>query len=57
VQVTRTHPEQVPIGWLRFAELTEAAPLPCYALGGLAIVDLKIAIESGAHGVAMQRGL
>jgi thiamine monophosphate synthase len=37
--------------------LTEAAPLPCYALGGLAIVDLKIAIESGAHGVAMQRGL
>jgi 8-oxo-dGTP diphosphatase len=57
VQVTRTHPEQAPMGWARFAELAEAAPLPCYALGGLTIADLKIAIESGAHGVAMQRGL
>jgi 8-oxo-dGTP diphosphatase len=57
VQVTQTHSDQVPMGWERFAELTEAAPLPCYALGGLSIADLKIAIESGAHGVAMQRGL
>jgi 8-oxo-dGTP diphosphatase len=56
VQATRTHPEQVPMGWKRFAELSEAAPLPCYALGGMAIADLKVAIESGAHGVAMQRG-
>jgi 8-oxo-dGTP diphosphatase len=57
VQTTLTHPDQTPIGWARFAELAEAAPLPCYALGGLTIADLKIAIESGAHGVAMQRGL
>lgn len=57
VQVTRTHPDQVPMGWKRFAELSEAAPLPCYALGGMSINDLPTAIESGAHGVAMQRGL
>jgi 8-oxo-dGTP diphosphatase len=56
-QVTRTHSEQVPMGWKRFSELVNAAPLPCYALGGLTIADLKIAIENGAHGVAMQRGL
>jgi 8-oxo-dGTP diphosphatase len=57
VQVTRTHPDQVPMGWTRFAELAEAAPLPCYALGGLSIAGLKMAIENGAHGVAMQRSL
>jgi 8-oxo-dGTP diphosphatase len=57
VQATRTHPDQTPMGWARFAELVNAAPLPCYALGGLTIADLKIAVENGAHGVAMQRGL
>jgi 8-oxo-dGTP diphosphatase len=57
VQVTRTHPEQVPMGRETFLELVNATPLPCYALGGLTIANLKIAIESGAHGVAMQRGL
>jgi 8-oxo-dGTP diphosphatase len=57
VQVTRTHPDQTPMGWTQFAELADAAALPCYALGGLTIVDLDIAIEIGAHGVAMQRGL
>jgi 8-oxo-dGTP diphosphatase len=57
VQVTRTHPEQVPLGWAMFSELAEASPLPCYALGGLTAADLKSAIENGAHGVAMQRGL
>jgi 8-oxo-dGTP diphosphatase len=57
VQVTQTHPEQVPMGWVRFAELVSVVPLPCYALGGLRIADLKIAIENGAHGGAMQRGL
>jgi 8-oxo-dGTP diphosphatase len=57
VQVTRTHPDQVPMGWARFAELVNSAPMPCYALGGMSINDLMTAIESGAHGVAMQRGL
>jgi 8-oxo-dGTP diphosphatase len=57
VKATRTHPDQVPMGWAMFSELAKAAPLPCYALGGLTIADLKIAIEAGAHGVAMQRAL
>ena len=57
VLATLTHPDQTPIGWPRFTELVEVAPLPCYALGGLTMADLKIAIERGAQGVAMQRGL
>ena len=57
VKPTRTHPGQMPIGWQRFAELVNAAPLPVYALGGLTADDMSIAIEQGAHGLAMQRGL
>ncbi len=57
VQATRTHSTQTPMGWTRFAELVSAAPLPCYALGGISIADLEIAINNGAHGGAMQRGL
>ena len=57
VKTTRTHPRQQPIGWTEFAALTLATPLPCYALGGMTIDDLPNAIEYGAHGVAMQRGL
>ena len=56
VQRTKTHPDQTPMGWVRFAELTEAVPLPCYALGGMTLGDLDTAIIHGAQGVAMQRG-
>ena len=57
VNSTRTHPGQPPMGWNAFAALTLATPLPCYALGGMTLNDLPAAIEHGAHGVAMQRGL
>jgi 8-oxo-dGTP diphosphatase len=56
VKPTQTHPGQTPIGWPRFAEMVNATPLPVYALGGLTIDDMGIAIETGAQGVAMQRG-
>ncbi len=56
VKPTLSHPGQAPIGWQQFAELVNAAPLPVYALGGLDIADLGVAIEHGAHGLAMQRG-
>ncbi len=57
VRPTATHPGQPPIGWTRFGELVAATPLPVYALGGLSVDDLADAIEHGAQGVAMQRGL
>ena len=57
VKATPTHPSQQPIGWSKFAALTRATPLPCYALGGMSIDDLANAVGHGAHGVAMQRGL
>jgi 8-oxo-dGTP diphosphatase len=56
VKATKTHPGQVPMGWKTFAEITDATPIPCYALGGLRMSDMAHAVEHGAHGIAMQRG-
>ncbi|WP_120799737.1 Nudix family hydrolase [Thiocapsa rosea] len=56
VQPTASHPEAVPLGWRRFAELADAATLPVYALGGLTGADLDLAREHGAQGVAAIRG-
>lgn len=57
VKPTATHPGHAPLGWHRFGELVNATPLPVFALGGLTPDDLQVAIEHGAQGVAMQRGL
>ena len=53
---SKTHPEVVPLGWSHFAELVFNSPLPVYALGGLEIEDLAIALSNGAQGVAGIRG-
>jgi len=56
VQPTPTHPDARSLGWDGFATLAAQAPLPIFALGGLARGDLDIAIAHGAHGVALRRG-
>ncbi len=53
---TPTHPMTEPLGWTRFEELARAMPIPVYALGGLARADLTVAMQHGAHGVALRRG-
>ena len=55
VAPTPSHPDAVPLGWREVAKLLRAPPLPVYALGGLTRSDLDIAIEHGAHGVALRR--
>lgn len=57
VRPTATHPDAQPLGWTRFAELVDPAPLPVYALGGLTPSDLDQAIRHGAQGIAAIRGL
>jgi thiamine monophosphate synthase len=54
---TRSHPDAQPLGWERFAALTEEAAIPVYALGGMHPGLLAQAWESGAQGVAGIRGL
>jgi 8-oxo-dGTP diphosphatase len=56
VKTTLTHSDQAPIGWAQFAAFAEAAPQPCYALGGMMLSDLDTAIIHGAQGIAFQRG-
>ena len=56
-KATLPHPGQTPLGWNKFAELTLAAPLPCYALGAMTLSDLSAAMKHSAQGIALQRGL
>lgn len=53
---TQSHPGVGTMGWERFAQLAQNASLPVYALGGLQPQDIRMAWQSGAHGIAMQRG-
>jgi 8-oxo-dGTP diphosphatase len=57
VKPTGSHPEALPLGWARFADLIDPVPLPVYALGGLDATDLGDAIRHGAQGIAAIRGL
>jgi 8-oxo-dGTP diphosphatase len=57
VQPTATHPDARPLGWKRFAELTELSTIPVYALGGVSKTDTSIAWSNGGQGIAAIRAL
>ena len=57
VNATQSHVEAVPLGWQKFAEMTENIDLPIYALGGMMLADLPQALKHGARGIAMQRAI
>ena len=52
VNVTRSHPDNLALGWNNFQRLCGLANIPVYALGGLVKDDLMRAKLSGAQGVA-----
>lgn len=53
---TPTHPGVQPLGWEAFVNQIHGTRIPVYALGGLWPEDVELAIDHGAHGVAMRRG-
>ncbi|HYT97913.1 MAG TPA: Nudix family hydrolase [Casimicrobiaceae bacterium] len=55
VQPTATHPGAPTLDWKGFATCIEATRVPVYAIGGLTRDDLAIAIDHGAHGIALRR--
>lgn len=57
VAATASHPGEEPLGWERFAALTEQTTGPVYALGGMSAADLEQAFAHGAQGVAAIRAL
>lgn len=57
VKSTMSHPEAEPLGWQKFAELAENITVPIYALGGMSLSDLPIALSYGARGIAFQRSI
>jgi 8-oxo-dGTP diphosphatase len=57
VKATASHPGGEPLGWRRFAQWTDYAAMPVYALGGLNRADQEDAFGHGAQGIAAIRGL
>jgi 8-oxo-dGTP diphosphatase len=54
---TSSHPDAVPLGWARFAEFTQDASLPVYALGGMREALIPEAWAHGGQGIAAISGL
>ncbi len=52
VMATMTHPEAMPLGWMRFASWVRQATVPVYALGGMEPSMLEQAWQHGAQGIA-----
>ena len=52
VEQTLTHVDAIPIGWEQFANLVDKINLPVFALGGMTVDDMEVAINSGAQGLA-----
>jgi 8-oxo-dGTP diphosphatase len=56
VKPTRSHPGVAGIGWQAFSAMTQAMPIPVYALGGLNDTDRAQAKQQGAQGIAAISG-
>lgn len=57
VKKTASHPGANPVGWQGFQQLCATTALPVYALGGLALSEVRQARQSGAQGVALVTGI
>ncbi len=54
---TRSHPDAEPLGVAGFSRICDAIPGPVLALGGIEINNLDSAMQTGAWGVALIRGV
>lgn len=52
---TRSHAGTLPIGFDRFAEWVDAAPVPVFGLGGLTVAELERVRNLGGQGIAAIR--
>ncbi len=52
VQVTKTHPDTLPLGWDKAKEVVDKLNIPVYFLGGMALKDLEKTVKLGAQGIA-----
>jgi 8-oxo-dGTP diphosphatase len=53
VKATASHPGQAPLGWTEFERIAGTAALPVYAIGGMEVESLPLAMACGAHGIAL----
>lgn len=56
IKHTLSHPDTIPLGIEKMAELIADYPIPVYGLGGMSKDQLHEIQSFGAHGIAMMRG-
>ena len=56
VFATKSHPETVPLGMVRFGVMLRQCNKPVIALGGLKRTDLRQIRAVGGHGIALRSG-
>ncbi|MBF0454718.1 MAG: thiamine phosphate synthase [Magnetococcales bacterium] len=54
---TQSHPKATPLGLEKFTRIRAAIPGPVLALGGIDAKNLPLALQTGAHGVALIRAV
>lgn len=52
VLMTPSHPDAAPLGWAQWAQWLARVPMPVYALGGVAAIEVGVARSLGGQGVA-----
>jgi 8-oxo-dGTP diphosphatase len=52
VELTKSHPNTLPLGWDKAKELVEISNLPVYLLGGMSLQNLQCAYSINAQGIA-----
>ena len=57
INKTTVHPDLAPLGWQGLKALVADIPVPVYALGGMQLNDLSQALNVGAHGVMLTKGV
>ena len=57
VKATASHPDAIPLGWERFADMVADITVPVYGLGGMHVDDIDDAHKAGAQGIAAIRSL
>ncbi|MBV9867458.1 MAG: thiamine phosphate synthase [Abitibacteriaceae bacterium] len=50
---TASHPDTAPVGLDALRQITEATPLPVFAVGGIDVHSVQPCLEAGAHGLAV----
>jgi len=57
VKQTAAHAQMTPLGWQGLQALINDCPVPVYGLGGMQLEDVSAAVDVGAQGIMLTKGV